>query len=55
MRHTVDDFRKEIESIHGDVLVALFISIKYPPETRRILGQIHALLSDIETILDNEN
>ncbi len=54
MKHTTDDFRKEIESIQGDVLATLFMDWKYPEEIYEILNQVHYLLKDIEEILDSE-
>ncbi len=55
MKHTIADFRKEIESIQGDVLSALFMDLEYPEGTYDILNEVCELLKQIELILDNES
>ncbi len=55
MKHTVDDFRKEIESIQGDVLSTLFMDLEYPKGTYLLLHEVCELLRQIEIILDDEN
>ena len=55
MKHTVDDFRKEIESIQGGVLSTLFMDLEYPKGTYLILHEVCELLRQIEIILGNED
>ena len=50
----IDDFKKEIEHVHGDVLAILFMDIEYPEGTESMLAEIHDLLDKIEDSLDGE-
>ena len=54
MKHTIDDFRKEIESIQGDVLATLFMDLDYPEGTYLMLHEVYELLRRIEHILNGE-
>ena len=54
MKHSVDDFRKEVGSLQGDVLATLFMDLEYPEGTYILLHEVYVMLEEIERILDNE-
>ena len=53
MKHSVDDFRKEVGSLQGDVLATLFMDLEYPEGTYILLHEVYALLKEIEEILND--